>query len=53
MRYYATILVEQTYEVEADTPEQAENYFRARGADNQTHLVTSSADWDSLTIEEV
>ena len=52
MRYYATILVEQCYEVEAESPERAEDYFRARGADN-THLVSSSADWDTLQIEEV
>ena len=31
MRYYATIKVEQTYEIEADTEEQAEQYFRAGG----------------------
>lgn len=52
MRYYITILVEQTYEVEAEAPEKAEDYFRARGANNE-QLVSSLPNWDTLLIEEV
>jgi len=51
MRYYATIQVEQTYEVEADTPEEAENYFRTwlkRG-----EPITESPNWETLEMEEV
>ena len=51
MRYYATIQVQQVYEVEADNAEDAENYFRAwirRG-----EPITESPDWDTLEMEEV
>jgi hypothetical protein len=53
MRYYATIKVEQTYEVEADTPEQAEEYFRNRGIDCAESAIYNAPDYDSLEIEEV
>jgi len=52
MRYFATILVEQTYEVEADNPEDAEEYFRARWI-NRDEAVNTSPNWDTLEIEEV
>ena len=53
MRYYATIKVEQTYEVEAETPEQAEQYFRARGVDIAEDVVFCNPDWETLEVEEV
>lgn len=53
MRYYATIKVEQTYEIEADSPEQAEEYFRNRGIDCAEGATYNEPDYDTLTIEEV
>lgn len=53
MRYYATILVEQTYEIEADTPEQAEHYFRNRGIDCAEGAIYNNPDYDTLEIEEI
>ena len=52
MRYFATIQIEQTYEVEADTPEEAEEYFRARW-NSRDEAVNNSPNWDTLEIEEV
>jgi len=53
MRYFATIQVEQTYEVEADTPEEAEEYFRARWISRKDEAVNNFPNWDTLEIEEV
>ena len=51
MRYYATIKTEQTYEIEAENPEEAERYFRAKI--NPGEPVTNYPDWATLEIEEV
>jgi hypothetical protein len=51
MKYYATIQVEQTYEIEAENAERAEHYIRSwlvRGSP-----ITENIDWDTLEIEEV
>ena len=53
MRYYATIQVEQTYEVEAETPEQAEEYFRNKGVCIPEDVVSCNPDWETLEVEEV
>jgi len=51
MKYYATIKVEQTYEIEAESREQAEKYFRARWT-NQDGTLSTDPDWNTLKIEE-
>ena len=51
MRYYATIKVEQTYEVEAEDAERAEHYVRSWMARGEA--VMESIDWSTLEIEEV
>jgi hypothetical protein len=53
MRYYATIKVEQTYEIEADTLEQAESYFLNQGIGIPDDVVSCNPDWETLEVEEV
>ena len=53
MRYFATIQVEQTYEVEADDIEKAEQYFRARGINIAEDVIYCNPDWNTLEMEEV
>jgi hypothetical protein len=53
MRYYATIKVEQTYEIQADTLEQAEQYFLNKGVGVPDDVVYCNPDWETLAMEEV
>ena len=53
MRYYATIKVEQTYEIEADTPEEAEQFFRAKGVGIAEDVIYCNPEWETLEVEEV
>jgi hypothetical protein len=53
MRYYATIQVEQTYEVEADSPEQAEEYFRNKGICISEDVIFCDPKWETLEVDEV
>ena len=53
MQYYATIQVGLTYKVEAESHEQAEEFFRNRGISISEDVIESDPNWNTLVIEEI